>query len=70
MLQGVLNWVAQTKPGVEPTKFEARLYDVLFKSQNPNDTEDWLADLNPDSLTVVKGAFANPQLAKAQAGDR
>ncbi len=32
--------------------------------------EDWLADLNPDSLVVVKGAYATPELAKAQPGDR
>lgn len=34
-LQGVLNWVAQPRPGQEPPSFQANLYDVLFKSQNP-----------------------------------
>lgn len=33
--KGVLNWVGQPAPGKEPPTFEARLYDVLFKSQNP-----------------------------------
>lgn len=33
--KGVLNWVGQPAAGVEPPTFEARLYDVLFKSQNP-----------------------------------
>ena len=32
--------------------------------------EDWLADLNPESLVVVKGAYATPELAKAQPGER
>jgi hypothetical protein len=32
--------------------------------------ENWLEDLNPESLTVIQGAFASPQLAKAQPGDR
>lgn len=32
--------------------------------------EDWLADLNPESLVVVKGAYATPDLAKAKPGDR
>ncbi|KAL4447374.1 hypothetical protein ABPG77_007407 [Micractinium sp. CCAP 211/92] len=68
--KGVLNWVGQPAPGKEPPTFEARLYDVLFKSQNPASAEDWLADLNPDSLVVVKGAYATPELAKAQPGDR
>jgi glutaminyl-tRNA synthetase len=33
--KGVLNWVGQPAAGQEPPTFEARLYDVLFKSQNP-----------------------------------
>ncbi len=33
--KGVLNWVGQPAPGQEPPTFEARLYDVLFKSQSP-----------------------------------
>ncbi|KAL6761426.1 tRNA synthetases class I, catalytic domain-containing protein [Haematococcus lacustris] len=33
--KGVLNWVAQPRPGQEPLKLEARLYDVLFKSEEP-----------------------------------
>lgn len=32
--KGVLNWVGQPVPGQEPPRFEARLYDVLFRSQN------------------------------------
>jgi hypothetical protein len=27
-------------------------YDLLFKSENPNESEDWLADLDPRSLDV------------------
>ena len=34
--KGVLNWVGQPAPGRTPPTFEARLYDVLFKSQNPS----------------------------------
>lgn len=33
--KGVLNWVGQPAPGQQPPTFEARLYDVLFKSSNP-----------------------------------
>ncbi|GAB4821823.1 hypothetical protein N2152v2_008869 [Parachlorella kessleri] len=68
--KGVLNWVAQPRPGQEPPSFEARLYDVLFSSQNPAAADDWLADLNPHSLEVVTGAYANPVLAAAAVGDR
>ena len=27
-------------------------YDLLFKSENPNECEDWLSDLDPRSLDV------------------
>ena len=70
MSQGVLNWVSQWAPGREPETFEARLYDVLFRSEDPADADDWLADLNPDNLEVVTDALATPELAKARAGDR
>jgi len=48
--------------------FEARLYEQLFIS--PHLPEDWLADLNPDSLTIIKGAYASPRLAAANVGER
>ena len=32
--------------------------------------DEWLEDLNPESLVVVKGAYATPELAKAQPGGR
>lgn len=68
--QGVLNWVAQPEPGVEPPQFEARLYDVLFTSQSPAGSDAWLTELNPKSLEVVRGAYATPALAAAKLGDR
>lgn len=32
--------------------------------------DDWLGDLNPESLVTIKGAYATPELAKAKPGDR
>lgn len=66
--KGVLNWVGQPAPGQEPPCFEARLYDQLFTSANLPD--EWLKDLNPESLTVLSGGYATPHLAKAKVGDR
>ena len=66
--KGVLNWVGQPSPGQEPPTFEARLYDHLFKSATLPD--DWLADLNPESLTSIAGSYATPHLAKAKVGER
>ena len=69
--QGVLSWVGQTEPGREPPRFEARLYDKLFKTSCVADTgDDWLDDLNPNSLTTMEGALATPRLAAAKAGDK
>lgn len=68
--QGVVNWVAQPAPGQDPPQFEARLYDVLFSSEEPAELDDWLADLNPASKEVLGNALANPVLAKAAVGSR
>lgn len=68
--QGVLNWVAQPEPGVEPPSFEARLYDTLFTTQSPGGSDTWLDELNPNSLEVVRGALATPGVAAAGVGDR
>lgn len=44
---------------------QVRLYDVLFKSEAPETLGDeWLGDINPDSLQIVKGAFIPPHLAQ------
>ena len=68
--KGVLHWVAQPAPGVEPLKVEVRLFDKLFLSENPAELEDWLGDLNPNSKEVIKGAYAVPSLATAVLGDK
>lgn len=36
MMQGVLHWVAQPSPGVDPLKVEVRLFDKLFISEVGN----------------------------------
>nr|CAB3464148.1 unnamed protein product [Digitaria exilis] len=68
--KGVLHWVAEPSPGVEPLKVEVRLFEKLFLSENPAELEDWLGDLNPQSKEVVKGAYAVPSLANAVLGDK
>ncbi len=68
--QGVVNWVAQPAPNQDPPQFEARLYGVLFNSEEPGELDDWLGDLNRDSKQVLSKCFANPVLSRAQVGDR
>ncbi|CAN6340850.1 unnamed protein product [Urochloa humidicola] len=68
--KGVLHWVAEPSPGVEPLKVEVRLFEKLFLSENPAELEDWLGDLNPQSKEVIKGAYAVPSVANAVLGDK
>lgn len=52
---------------------EVRLYDRLFVKENPDDVEDgkdFLSNLNPNSLTVIKNAKVEAMLAAAKAGER
>ena len=66
-VQGTLHWVsrAQALPVV------LRLYDRLFKSENPAVAEGDFKDyINPDSLQVVDTAYAEPSLADALLAER
>jgi glutaminyl-tRNA synthetase len=64
---GVLHWVSAR----HALPAEVRLYDRLFKSARPEDGDgDFLKELNPASLEVVKGARLEPSLAAARPEDR
>jgi len=50
---------------------EVRLYEHLFTAEDPEDVpegEDWLKNVNPDSLTVNSVAMVEPSLRSAAAG--
>jgi len=66
-VRGVIHWVSVSH-GVPA---EIRLYDRLFKVPIPgaDKDDDWLSDINPESLVVVQGVV-EPSLAKARPGDR
>jgi glutaminyl-tRNA synthetase len=63
-VKGTIHWIS-----VQHAKTaEVRLYDRLFKSENPAAEEgDFKDDLNPNSLQVIS-AFVEPDLATAQLG--
>jgi glutaminyl-tRNA synthetase len=64
--KGTLHWVSAT----HALPVEVRLYDRLFKVEDPSSEEgDFKEYINPDSLTVVNG-YAEPALQSAVAGDR
>uniref|UniRef100_A0A803KUY9 glutamine--tRNA ligase n=1 Tax=Chenopodium quinoa TaxID=63459 RepID=A0A803KUY9_CHEQI len=68
--KGVLHWVAEPSPGVDPLKVEVRLFDRLFLSENPAELDDWLGDLNSNSKIVIPEAYAVSILRNAVLGDR
>jgi glutaminyl-tRNA synthetase len=67
-VKGTLHWVS-AKHAIDA---EVRLYEHLFTAEDPTTppagSEDWLDNLNPDSLKVLSGAKLEPDLAEAQPG--
>ncbi|MEM7231565.1 MAG: glutamine--tRNA ligase/YqeY domain fusion protein, partial [Planctomycetota bacterium] len=52
---------------------EVRLYDHLFKTPDPNaveEGEDFISNLNPNSLETIENAKLEPSLKAANAGER
>lgn len=68
-VKGVIHWV----PAEGSVECEVRLYDRLFRSPQPEKSEEggsFLDNINPDSLVVLTGCRAEPSLAQAQQEDR
>ena len=62
-VQGTLHWVSIA----HAINIELRLYDRLFKVENPGTEEGDFKDyINPDSLQVISHAFAEPSLRNAK----
>jgi glutaminyl-tRNA synthetase len=61
-VKGTIHWVS----AAHAVNAEVRLYDRLFKSEDPGDEgRDPLLDLNPESLETVTNAKVEPMLASA-----
>ncbi|KAJ2260957.1 Glutaminyl-tRNA synthetase [Coemansia sp. RSA 376] len=59
-----IQWIADCPKLGSPVRLdEVRVYNPLFKHDNPKDSSEvpggWLSDVNQDSLVVVKGAIAD-----------
>ena len=62
-VKGTIHWVSRA----HALEAEVRLYDRLFKTERPDDVpegEDFMQNLNPDSLKLVKG-YLEPSLKDA-----
>ncbi len=62
--RGTVHWVHASRS----LPVEVRLYDRLFRAEQPDAEPDLLASLDPRSLRVVRGARAEPALSQAAAG--
>ncbi len=68
-VKATLHWVSAE----HARQAEVRLFDRLFLTENPDDApegQDFIANLNPNSLEVVENAYVEPSLAEAKPGDR
>ena len=68
-VRGTLHWVSSG----HAIPAEVRLYSRLFSKEDPDavlEGEDWMSNLNPDSLNVLESCLVEPSLAGSQAGDR
>jgi glutaminyl-tRNA synthetase len=65
-VKATIHWVS----AAHAIDAEVRLYDTLFSKENPDEAEDFTANLNPNSLEVVANAKLEPSLASAASGSR
>jgi glutaminyl-tRNA synthetase len=68
-VKGTLHWVS----AAHAHETEVRLYNNLFTKRDPGETaegEDFISNLNPDSLEVLKICRVEPSLKTAVPGER
>lgn len=65
-VQGVIHWLSAEHAKTA----EVRLYDRLFRVEDPAAEEDFKSTINPDSLEVIQKAYVEPALMEAGLGDR
>jgi glutaminyl-tRNA synthetase len=66
-VKATIHWVS----AAHAVPAEVRLYDRLFVKEDPDEAaegQDFLANLNPNSLEVLSGCRVEPSLAKATIG--
>lgn len=64
-VKGTLHWVS----AVDCIEAEVRLYDRLFRTENPADTESFEENVNPDSLVTLADCRLEGSLRNAKVGD-
>ena len=64
-VKGTIHWVSVA----HAVTAEVRLYDRLFKVDDPSSEDDFKQFINPDSLQIIHHAIMEPALAKAEPGE-
>jgi glutaminyl-tRNA synthetase len=68
-VKSTIHWVS----AAHAVPAEVRIYETLFSKPDPNDVPegaDFTANLNSNSLEIVKNAMLEPSLKSAAAGER
>ncbi|HXP85585.1 MAG TPA: glutamine--tRNA ligase/YqeY domain fusion protein [Bryobacteraceae bacterium] len=68
-VKSTIHWVS----AAHAVDAEVRLYETLFTRENPNEVEEgqeFTANLNPNSLEILKECKLEPSLSEAKAGAR
>ncbi len=65
-VRGTIHWVSAR----HCIDGEVRLYDQLFLKENPDEDDDFLKNVNPNSLIVLNNCKLEPSLKDAKVGDR
>ncbi len=63
-VKGTIHWVS----AAHAVGAEVRLYEHLFNSEEPPAGDDFLSDLNPNSMEVLEQAWLEPSLAELTVG--
>jgi len=64
-VKGTIQWVDANNC----LNARVNMYDKLFVTDNPGDVDEFLANLNPDSLVVLENCKIDADLKDAKAGD-
>ena len=67
-VKGTIHWVS----AAHALDAEMRMYDYLFTKDDPGDApegQDFMTNLNPDSIVILTDAKVEPGLAGTQTGD-
>ena len=64
-VKGTIQWVDASNC----LNAQVNMYDKLFLTSNPGELEDYLENLNPDSLIILKDCKIDADLASAKVGD-